>query len=80
MQICYKESLLVNDTFYPTFYLPHSFLEKLFLDLGNHMAALSQILSHPWITDHATTAMVKSMFSERMDMKMEWPRQTKTET
>ncbi|KYN04162.1 hypothetical protein ALC62_04927 [Cyphomyrmex costatus] len=24
--------------------------------------------------------MVKSMFSERMDMKMEWPRQTKTET
>lgn len=44
------------------------------------MAALSQILSHPWITDHATTAMVKSMFSERMDMKMEWPRQTKTET
>lgn len=23
--------------------------------------------------------MVKSMFSERMDMKMEWPRQTKTE-
>ncbi|KYN12990.1 hypothetical protein ALC57_14836 [Trachymyrmex cornetzi] len=24
--------------------------------------------------------MVKSMFSERMDMKMEWPRPTKMET